>query len=213
MCETAQLERAFIFHSRTRGLGLGPKGPPPSIPGHCFGVCLHLPFCLIPLSSCLTSLHHLTLPCGSSPRRGKQGRHSRHACLRGGAGKIVRSHASRRDLRPPLTLGCVLCKKIAFYIDIPFALTCRGCIKVRKGGEYLEKLYRNVSPSCTELSHPYLSLCPCPTLPASLLSPPLLFCCWFYEAQKCWVLSSWRSHVMSRPCGDLAVLKQCMCVL
>lgn len=31
--------------------------------------------------------------------------------------------------------------------------------------------------------------------------PPLLFCCWFYEAQKCRVLSSWRLHAMSWPCG------------
>lgn len=35
--------------------------------------------------------------------------------------------------------------------------------------------------------------------------PPLLFCCWFYEAQKCWVLGSWRLHVMSRPCGYLSI--------
>lgn len=54
-----------------------------------------------------------------------------------------------------------------------------------RGGEYLEKLYWNASPSCMELSHPYLWLCPeCLMPPASLHSLPSCFAVGFTRPQN-----------------------------
>lgn len=77
------LSEACISHSWAPGLGEGPKGPSVNIwSSYQRPSSSSILFDL--LSSCLTSLHHLTLPCAPSPKRshqGDEGRRSRQGHL------------------------------------------------------------------------------------------------------------------------------------
>lgn len=190
------LSEACISHSWAPGLGEGPKGPSVNIwSSYQRPSSSSILFDL--LSSCLTSLHHLTLPCAPSPKRshqGDEGRRSRQGHLLFWPRKYW-SLVTRQSIRPQSLGSLSLSLSLSFCFRLNIRTTVHrqvltphtqnhACVVVVQ--RLVEELHRTVSPSCTELRLPFLLLRPCPVLHFLFHSCPSASCLavWFMSLQR-----------------------------